>query len=76
MTEQLQQLRGKSLSNEQLGNAVEALSLTVACSQHFVNQNALGMHNLVVCFLWNSLSVLYFSLGCRIWMNANIEHHI
>lgn len=29
MTEQLQQLRGKSLSNEQDGNTVEALSLPV-----------------------------------------------
>ncbi len=50
MTEQLQQLRGKSLSNEQHGNTAEAaLSLTTACSQHSVDQNTyLGMHDLVV----------------------------
>lgn len=48
MTEQLQQLRGKSLSNEQHGNTVEALPLTVAGSQHFVDHDAcLGMHDLV-----------------------------
>lgn len=49
MMEQLQQLRRKSLSNEQHGNTVEALSLTIACFQHVVDQNTyLGMHDLVL----------------------------
>lgn len=49
MTEQQQQLRGKSLSNEQHGNTVEALSLTIACSQHFVDRNTYsGRHDLLI----------------------------
>ena len=47
MTEQLKQLRGKSLSSEQPGNAVEALSLATAPSPPFADQHAYeGMRDL------------------------------
>ncbi len=63
MTEQLQQLRGKSLSNERHGSTVEALSLTIACSQHFVDQNAyLGTHDLVTSVIYGTVRGLRISL--------------
>lgn len=47
---------GKSLSNERRGNAGEALSLTIACSQQFADQNAYsGMHGLVVVVIYGTI---------------------
>lgn len=72
MTEQLQQLRGKSLSNEQHRNAGEALSLTNACSQQFAAQTAY----LLLLFTERFEDCACFTPGCRSWGNANNKHRV